>query len=62
LILQIEVPDDWTKKSTEWKSSQIMFCSQCPYKTPVAAMFVTHVFNTHGMYIEPEEATLTTAK
>jgi len=43
----IEIPDDWSKESKTWNSSQIMTCNQCLYKTPSAAMFVTHMFAAH---------------
>lgn len=58
MILQIEIPDDWIKRRVDWKSTQIMVCSQCDYRTPVPALFVTHVYNVHGTY-KDEEPTLT---
>lgn len=55
---EIEIPDEWIKNGRQWTSSQILTCSQCNYKTPLAAMFVAHVFNEHGTARPEEDDTL----
>lgn len=58
--LEIEVPDEWIKSGRQWASHQILSCSQCPYKTPLAALFVAHVYNEHGpeKYVPSEDLIL----
>jgi len=54
---ELEIPEDWIKTGRQWTTAQIMSCSQCPYKTPSAALYVTHVYTQHGS-AEKEEETL----
>lgn len=49
MYLRVEIPDSFIKDGKFWNSSEIMRCSQCDYVSPVPALFVTHVFNEHGM-------------
>ena len=53
---EIEIPDDWIKTGKEWKSSQVMTCFQCPYKTPNAGMFVAHMFSVHESKEKEEQS------
>jgi hypothetical protein len=60
--LNIEIPDDWIKDHHQWSWSQLLSCSQCEYKTPSPALFVTHMFVVHASSQIDPESTLTIDK